>query len=77
MIAQLFKRRICSENVIRQAAQVAVMLTALLIFVVGFLKVMAMELTEPQMLLGIGLVFSLVLQCATLGVLMEMKRKAP
>lgn len=77
MIAQLFKRRLASETVIRQTVQVVVMFLAATILVAGFRKIAALELTEAQMYLGFGIVLSLVLQCFILWVLVDLKRKTP
>ena len=76
MIAQLFKRRIGSESLIRQVLQGAVMLLAAIIFVAGFHKIAELELTETQMFLGFGVVISLVLQCFILWMLIDLKPKA-
>ena len=75
MIAQLFKRRVCSESLMHQMAQGVVALFAFFIMVPGVLKVTAMELTEPQMLLGFGVIFTLVFQCGIVVMLMEVARK--
>lgn len=76
MIAQLFKRRVGSESLIRQVVQGTVMLIAAIIFVAGFRKIAELELTETQMFLGFGIVISLVLQCFILWLLIDLKRKA-
>ena len=75
MIAQLFKRRVCSESLMHQVGQGLVGLIATFFMVAGVLKVTAMELTEPQMLLGFGVVFTLVLQCGIIAMLIEFARK--
>ena len=76
MIAQLFKRRVGSESLMRQVVQGIVLLIAAIIFGAGFLKIAELELTEAQMFLGFGIVLSLVLQCCILWVLIDLKRKA-
>jgi len=76
MITQFFKRRVASESLMRQTIQVVVLLIAAMVFVTGFRKIAAMELTEAQMFLGFGMVFSLVLQCCILWVLIDLKHKA-
>ena len=76
MISQMFKHRIASESLMRQVVQGTVMLIAAIIFVAGFRKIAALELTEAQMFLGFGIVISIVLQCCILWVLIDLKRKA-
>ena len=76
MIAQIFKRRVVSEVLMRQTVQGVVLLVAVIVFVTGFRKIAELELTEAQMFLGFGIVFSLVLQCCILCVLIDLKRKA-
>ena len=75
MITQMFKRRIASESLLPQVIQGIVMLIAAIIFVAGFRKIAELELTEAQMFLGFGIVFSLVLQCCILWVLIDLKHK--
>ena len=76
MIAQMFKRRVASERLMRRIVQGVVMLVTAIFFVAGFRKVAELELTEAQMFLGFGIVLSLVLQCCILWVLIDLKRKA-
>jgi hypothetical protein len=76
MIAQLFKRRVASESLMRRTVQGVVLLIAAIVFVAGFRKIAELELTEAQIFLGFGIVFSLVLQCCILWVLIDVKRKA-
>ena len=76
MIARTFKRRIVSERLMRQTVQGVVLLIAAIVFVAGFRKIAELELTEAQMFLGFGIVFSLVLECCILWVLIDLKRKA-
>ena len=76
MITQMFKRRIASDSLLRQVVQGTVLLIAALIFVAGFRKIAALELTEAQMFLGFGIVISIVLQCFILWALIDLKRKA-
>lgn len=75
MMAQIFRRGIASESLIRQVVQVVVMLIAGIILMAGFGKIAELELTETQMFLGFAIVISLVLQCFTLWVLIELKSK--
>ena len=74
MIVQLLKRRIGPESLKAQLIQGSVILIAAIIFVAGFRKLSEMDLTEAQMLLGFGIVFSLVLQCFILWVLVDVAR---
>ena len=76
MIAQVFKRRVASETLLRQIVQAVVMLTAAVVLVAGFRTIAVLGLTEPQMYLGFGIVLSLVLQCCILWVLIDLKSKA-
>ena len=75
MIAQLLKRRIGPESLKAQLLQGSVILIAAIFFVAGFRKIAEMDLTEAQMLLGFGMIFSLVLQCFILWVLVDVARK--
>lgn len=75
MITQFCKRRIVSESMLRQTVQWLLMLIGAIVLVTGFRKVAELELTEAQMFLGFGIVISLVLQCFTLWVLIDLKRK--
>ena len=77
MIAQKLKRRIGPESLKPQLVQGAVILIAAIFFVAGFRKIASLDLTESQMLLGFGIVFSLVLQCFILWVLVDLTRKPP
>lgn len=76
MIAQMFKRRVASESLMRRTIQGVVLLIAAIVFVAGFRKIAMLELTEAQMFMGFGIVFSLVLQCCILWVLIDLKPKA-
>ena len=76
MIAQMFKRRVASGRLMRQTVQGVVLLIAAIVFVAGFRRIAELELTEAQMFLGFGIVFSLVLQCCILWVLIDLKRKS-
>ena len=76
MITWIFKRQIVPEGLMLQILQGLVVLAVALIFVVGFLKMTALELTEAQLSLGIGILFSLLLQCGILLLLIDRKRKA-
>jgi hypothetical protein len=75
MITQMFKRRFAPESVYPQIIQYIVLLIAAIILVAGFRQMAELELTKAQLLLGIGVVFSLVLQCCMLWVLIELARK--
>jgi hypothetical protein len=75
MIAQMFKRRVASESLLRQVVQAVVMVTAAVVLVAGFRTISGIELTEPQMYLGFGIVLSLVLQCCILWVLIDLRSK--
>jgi len=77
MIAQILKRRIGPESLKPQLVQGAVILIAAIVFAGGFRKITSLDITEAQMLLGFGIVFSLVLQCCTLWVLIDLTRKPP
>jgi hypothetical protein len=76
MIAQMFKRRVASERLMRRIVQGVVMLLTAIFFVAGFRKIAELELTEAQMFLGFGIVLLLVLQCCILWVLIDLKGKA-
>ena len=75
MIARLFKRTFLPESLLPQMCQGIVLLIAAIILVTGFRKISELELTETQTYLGFGIVFSLVLQCCILWVLIELARK--
>ena len=75
MIAQMLKRRIGPESLKAQLVQGSVILTAAIFLVAGFRRIAELDLTEAQMLLGFGVVFSLVLQCFIVWLLVDLARK--
>src|SRR5688572_28477783 len=75
MIAQLLKRKILPgmpEQRYPRILQHVVLLIAVLIFVSGFRLMADLELTRAQLAVGYAIVFSLVLQCCILVVLLEL-----
>jgi len=78
MITQMLKRRILPpfpEIRYPQIIHYVVLLIAGVIFVFGFRLIADMELTRAQMAVGYAIVFSLVLQCFTLAVLLQIVRQ--
>ncbi len=75
MIIRLLKRRIVSDVAWLRISQALVLITGCLIFVLGFYRLADLELKEAQLLLGIGILCLLWLQCGILYVLLEPKRR--
>ena len=75
MTTHLLKRRLVSEATGVRIAQGLAFLASLVIMVVGGHKLADLELTETQLLLGIGVLFTLSLQCAILLMVLDIKRK--
>ena len=75
MIVQLFKRKVMSERLLAQICQCALFLAGAIVMWGGFRRMADLELTEAQAFLGFGIIFSLVLHCITLGVLVEFARR--
>jgi hypothetical protein len=78
MVAQLLKRRFLSaspESWYAQIISYVVALMAAFIFVSGVLLIADMDLTRAQMAVGFAIVVSMVLQCFTLFVLLQIARK--
>lgn len=75
MITQLLKRRIAPDRFYVYAVQGSVAFFGAVMFVAGFRKLADLELTEAQLLLGAGVIFSLALQCVTISVLLSRKLK--
>ena len=78
MIAQLLKHKILPpfpESRYPQISHYVVLLIAAVIFVSGFRLIADMDLTRAQMAVGYAIVFSMVLQCFTLAVLLQIARK--
>lgn len=74
MITQLLKRKIAPDSVHWHLTQGACFLTALLVLVLGFLKLPHLDLTEGQLLLGVVVILSLTMQCVIVCVLVDLKR---
>jgi hypothetical protein len=78
MIVQLLKRKILPgmpEQRYPQIIQHVVLLIAVIILVFGIRLMGEMDLTKAQLAVGYAIVFSLVLQCCILVVLLELARK--
>ncbi len=75
MIVQLLKRRIASDAAWLRISQALVLISGCLIFVLGFYRLADLELKEAQLLLGIGVLCLLWLQCGILCVLLDPKRR--
>jgi hypothetical protein len=75
MITRLLKRRIASDVAWSKISQALVAIAGCLILVLGFDWLADLELTQAQLLLGIGVLFSLWLQCGILYVLLDPKRR--
>ena len=76
MIAKMLKRPVGSWASVFKILQGMIGLVAAFVFVVGFLRVTALELTEAQLFLGLGVLFTLVLQLWILWALIDLKRNA-
>lgn len=78
MITQMLKHRILPpfpESRYPQIIHYVVLLIAAVILVFGFRLIAEMELTRAQMAVGYAIVFSMVLQCFTLAVLLQIARR--
>ena len=75
MIIRLLKRRIASDVAWSRMCQGLVVITGCLILVLGFYRLADLELKEAQLLLGIGILCSLWLQCGILYMLLDPKRR--
>ena len=72
----LFKRNLVSEATGIRIAQALAFLASLIIMALGAHKLADLELTESQLLLGVGVLFTITLQCAIIVMLLDFKRKA-
>ena len=73
MITQLLKRRIAPDHLKLRLTQGTCFLTALLVLVLGFLKLPHLDLTESQLLLGAVAILSLTVQCLIVFMLVDLK----
>ena len=73
-MTDLLKRKLVSESTSTRIAQVLASVASILIMVLGGLKVTALELTESQLLLGLGILFTISLQFAVIVMLLDLKR---
>jgi len=76
MTTQLLKRNLVSEATGIRIAQALAFLASLVIMALGGHKLADLELTESQLLLGVGVLFTISLQCAIIVMLLDLKRKA-
>ena len=75
MITRLLKRRIASDVALYRVSQGLCGVAGCLILVLGFSRLADLELTHAQLLLGIGMLLSLWLQCGILYILFDPKRR--
>lgn len=67
-------RSIGTHASVARIARVSTLATGCLILGLGFPRLASLGLTEPQLLLGVGIIFSLTLQCGILYVLLDSKK---
>jgi hypothetical protein len=75
MIIRLLKRRIASDVAWLRLTQALCGIAACLMLVMGFRELPELDLTQAQMLLGIGVLCSLWLQCGIVYLLLDAKRR--
>ena len=75
MTTTYLKRHLVSESTGLRIAQGLASFASLVIMVVGVFKLSDLELTESQLLLGVGALFTMALQCATIVMLLDLKGK--
>ena len=74
-MTHLLKLKLVSETAGIRIAQALAFLASLGTMVLGGHKLAELELTESQLLLGVGVLFTLSLQCAILVMLLDLKSK--
>lgn len=68
--------RVASDNVVARLGQAVCFGAACLVPVLVFRKFAELEMSEPQLLIGVLMTMSMALLCTVLGILLEPKTKA-
>ncbi len=76
MSTRWLTRPLGSDRSLARVAQAATLGVGVLLLVIGMRRLPTLGLTEPQLLLGVGVLFSLLLQCGVLYVLLDPKRRS-
>lgn len=72
---QGMERKLTSDRFDAGFGQVACWLAAVLMLVLGFVKLTSLSLTETELFLGVMLVLTLALLCVNLGMLLRIDSK--
>ena len=75
MIKQLLTRKVASDAAVARFGQAVCFGAACLVPVLALRRFAELEMTEPQLLVGVLATMSVALLCTALGVLLEPKTK--